>query len=54
MTNNFLWSPINKNNLLTKFINYINKKDISAVIKTLQSNYLTTGPNTKIFERNFV
>ena len=38
-------------------INYgkqnINKKDISAVIKTLQSNYLTTGPNTKIFERNF-
>ena len=38
-------------------INYgkqnINKKDISAVIKTLQSNYLTTGPNTKIFEKKF-
>lgn len=29
------------------------KKDILAVIKALQSDYLTTGPNTKNFEKNF-
>jgi len=29
----------------------INKKDISAVIKTLKSNYLTQGPAVEKFER---
>ena len=29
----------------------INKKDISAVVKTLKSNYLTQGPIVEKFER---
>ena len=38
-------------------INYskqnITKGDISAVVKTLKSNYITTGPNTLLFEKKF-
>ena len=38
-------------------INYgkqqILKEDITSVVKTLKSDYLTTGPNTILFENNF-
>ena len=38
-------------------INYskqnITKGDILAVVKTLKSDYITTGPNTLLFEKNF-
>lgn len=38
-------------------INYskqnITKKDISSVIKTLKSEFITTGPITELFEKNF-
>ncbi len=40
-----------------KMINYgkqnIDKRDISAVVKGLRNNYLTSGPNTISFEQNF-
>ncbi len=40
-----------------KIINYgkqsINKRDITAVVKTLREDYLTSGPNTISFEQNF-
>ena len=38
-------------------INYskqnITKGDIAAVVKNLKSDYITTGPNTTLFEKNF-
>ena len=38
-------------------INYskqnITKGDVLAVVKTLKSDYITTGPNTLLFEKNF-
>ena len=40
-----------------KMINYgkqnIDKRDITAVVKSLKNNYLTSGPNTISFEQNF-
>ena len=40
-----------------KMINYgkqnIDKRDISAVVKGLRNNYLTSGPNTISFEQKF-
>ena len=42
---------------MKKFIPYgkqnITKNDILAVVKTLKSNYLTTGPSSILFENNF-
>ena len=42
---------------MKQFIHYgkqnITKNDILAVVKTLKSNYLTTGPSSILFENNF-
>ena len=42
-----------KNKKISYGKHYIDKNDIFAVNKVLKSNFLTTGPLNKIFEKKF-